>query len=325
MKKSNWFWIILFFLIVATGGYYYAKNNQKFSSPVNSMVLKLGYTTVPAHAMFIAKERGYFNEAGLNVDFQKFSNANLIMEALSRGDLDGAGAVSYSTLFAFENISPGKFKIYHGFTEIKDNGWSSLVVKKNKGIKEAKDLIGKKIVMRTGLSSKVQAELVLKAIGLNLNDIELVPVESSLLVAVFAKDEISAFLDVQPFAAIIVQKGLGDVLIKSPRAEFIQNPYPQAAAVLSQSFIDKNPDIAKKFVSAINKAIDFINSNDTETRKIFKQYLELDEDIAMNMPLAKFEKVSEIDREAVGRLSDFEVGYKILDKKPVLTSVYWNK
>ena len=146
--------------------------------------------------------------------------------------------------------------------------------------------------------------------------------EPSLLVQTFAKDEITAFLDIQPFATVILQKELGDVLIVSPRAKYVLDPYPLAGAVLGKEFVTKNPDVAKRFKSATEKAIEFIRANETEARKIFQKYLELEENIAINMPLARFEKVSEVDREAVGKLADYEVEHKILDKKTDITNFF---
>lgn len=313
---------VIILAIAIIGGVYYFAIREKPVVPTEKVAVRIGHLAL-VQPIFVAQEKGYLAEAGLDVQLQKFSNANLIMEALSRGEIDGVGTIAYSTLFAFENSSPDKFRIYHGASETKDTGFSALIVKKNSGITSPEQLKGKKIVMRSGLSSKSQGEVVIKAIGLDIKDVEFIQVESSLLISVFAKDEISAFLDIQPFATMIVQKGLGEVLIVSPRAKYVLNPYPLAGAVLSREFIAKNPDVAKKFKSAIEKAIEFIRTNETEARKIFQKYLELEENIAINMPLAKFEKVSEVDREAVAKLADYEVEHKILDKKPDTTNFFF--
>ncbi|MDD2807645.1 MAG: ABC transporter substrate-binding protein [Patescibacteria group bacterium] len=282
------------------------------------MVVKLGYNPLP-HVAFVAKEMGYFDEAGLDVQLEKFSNTNLVMEALSRGDIDVAAAVSYSTLLAFENRSPGIFKLYEGWTENQDTGWSQLIVKKDSGITSPEQLVGKKVVMRSGLSSKAQGELVLSALGLDPKKIEFVQVDPPLLVLTFAKPEISAYLDIQPAATDIVEKGLGTTLIISPRAKYVINPFPVAAAALSVRFIEQHPREAQKFVQSIEKAIGYIEKNEQKTREIFQKYLGLDSAVAQNMPLPKYGNSKNINLDNVNRLADIEIKYKILDKKPIVS------
>lgn len=313
---------LIIILVVVIGGIYYFTTREKTTLSVETTTIRAAYLPI-ALPIFIAQEKGYFADAGLNVQLQKFSSANLMTEAISRNDIDVAEGIGYSTLFAFENASPNKFRIYYGTDETKDTGFSTVVVKKS--ITSPEQLKGKKIVIRSGLSPKVTAELIIKGVGLNVNDVELIPVEASLVVTTFAKDDISAMIDVQPFGTVAIQKGLGEVLITSPRAKYILDPMPLGTAIINNDFLVKNPKTSDKFISAVNKAIEFIQNNNAEAREIFQKYLELDENVAKNMPLMRFNKVSGVDKNAVGALADFEVENKILDKKPNLQNFFISK
>lgn len=303
-------------ILIGASLIYFLKPDPVTPPPAEKIHIRHGYTAQIPQPVFIALQKGYFAEAGLDVELQPFSNSNLVLEAMSRGDLDVGGIISYSTLLAFENKSPDKLKIYHGFSETTNTGFSSLIVKKDSGITDPKQLRGKKIVMRTGLSSKSVAELVLTKIGLPPAEVEFVQVDYSLLVQTFAQPDIAAFLDIQPFATMIVEQGLGEVLIVSPRAKYIIDPYPLAGAVASTDFVTTNPEAYQKFRAAINKAIDFIDTNEPEARIIFQKYLDLAPNIAQKMPLGRYEKLVKIDHQAINKLADFEVEHKILDQKP---------
>ena len=325
MKKSSIVGILVAVLIIGGGVYYFQEQTPSSTEiPLSKTVIRLGHLPLP-QAVFYAKDKGYFDEVGLDVQLKEFTNANLMMEAMLRGELEGTGNASYSTLLAFENKVHGKFKVYHGTSETKDTGWSSLVVKKGSGITSPEQLKGKKIVTRTGLASKVLAEGVFKGMGLNMTDIELIQIEPNLLIQAFGTPDVSAFLDAQPHGTILVQKGLGEVLIVSPRPRYIIDPFPTSGAVLSTYFIAKNPEAAKKFLEAVEKTIDAIKIDDPGYREAIKKYLKLEDDVMRNMPLSRVEKLSEIDRVSVDRLADFEVQHKILDKKPDTSSFYLDK
>jgi NitT/TauT family transport system substrate-binding protein len=311
--------LLVIILVVVLGGVYYFTTKEKTNISLETTTIRAAYLPI-ALPIFIAQEKGFFADAGLDVQLQKFSSANLMTEAIARNDVDVAEGIGYSTLFAFENASPNKFRIYYGTDETKDTGFSTVVVKK--GITSPEQLKGKKIVIRSGFSPKVTAELIIKGVGLDLKDVELVPVDASLVVTTFAKNDISAMIDVQPFGTVAVQKGLGEVLIISPRAKYILDPMPLGTAIINNNFAAKNPKTSDKFINCVNKAIEFIRTNESESREIFQKYLELDENVAKNMPLMRFKKVSEVDKSAVGALADFEVEHKILDKKPDLQNFF---
>ena len=62
--------------------------------------------------LFVAVEKGYFQEAGLEVEAVKFANPNQVAEALIAGRLQGTGnGVASGALGLAEITSPGLFKI----------------------------------------------------------------------------------------------------------------------------------------------------------------------------------------------------------------------
>ncbi len=313
--------IVLVLAVAIVGGIYLVMSQKSNTLPLEKVVVKVGYIDLPT-PIFIAKEKGYFEKANLDVQLQKFSNSNLLIEALERGELDATAPIGYSTLFAFENRKSGAFKVYGGYSENQTTRWSAVVTKKGGGISAAENLKGKKIVIASGKSPKSQAELVVRGFGLKTSDVEFVAVDRNLILPTFAKEEISAFIGTEPTIALLTEKANGTVFISSPRVKYIQDPYPTAGAVLSSTFLQTKVRVANDFVQAVNSAIDFIGTNEGESRKIFGKYLELEDVIALKMGLPKFERATEIDKAAVEKLADAEVANKILDKKPDVASFF---
>lgn len=323
MKFSHKLILASGLLVIIGSVVYLSRLNTKKKEAVKneSSVIRVVLGQFPS-ALTIANENGYFAEEGIQVQKENIPNLNLTIEALGRGDVDVA-AINYSTLFAYQNVSPDKFIIFYGSIETKDNPYTLLIAKEN--IKSPRDLAGKKIAIRTGVQSEVEAKTVLKAMGLDLKKVELVVGETNFLATALNQPEISAVMAPESYATVILQKGLGVVLVKAPRAEYIFDPYPTAAGVLSAQLVKNHPDLAKKIKVAVDKAIDFMNSNEQESRKIFQNSLGLDEGVAMDMNLGINLKLEETDRKLIGKLIDFQVENKLLEKRPDFSNVYYQE
>lgn len=318
---KNKFIAILALVVVIVGGIYLIKFQKPATPLLEKAIVKVGYIDLPT-PIFIAREKGFFEKANLDIQLQKFSNSNLLIEALERGELDATAPIGYSTLFAFENRKSGTFKVYSGYSENQNTRWSAIVTKKDGGISTPENLKGKRIVIGSGKSPKSQAELVLQGLGLKISDVELVGVDRNLILPTFAKEEISAFIGTEPTIALLTEKANGIIFVSSPRVKYILDPYPTAGAVLSASFLQAKPKIVDDFVDAVNAAIDFVKTSESESRKIFGKYLDLEDVIATKMGLPNFERADEIDKTAVDKLADAEMTNKILDKKPEMANFF---
>lgn len=283
--------------------------------------MKIGYLPIP-QPLLVAKEKGFFDAEGLQVYLIEFPTANASLEAIARGDVEGNGSIAYLTLFSFELASPGTLTTYFSAYETEENSWSQLVVKKDGGINELKDLVRKTIVMRSGLSSKLQADAVLKGMKIDPSTVTYIQVNPELLISTFNSPEVDAFLDIQPFGTQLLQQQLGTLFVDHPRATYIQNPYPLAAGVLSLSFVREHPEETKRFVRAIDRAIEFIDKQEKEARETYTVYLKLDPSVAQAMPLFKNVPSQQTDRRQIEALADWAVTYGLLKEKPNLQTFF---
>lgn len=318
MKNKLTLSILLLTFIIGFGAFVW-KYFGLSKEPTKEEVVKVAYGQYTS-PIFLAYDKGIFEKYGVKVEMQLTPDTAAMMQGLSTGEVD-VGTPPYSVLFDYEKANPGKFKIYGGIVETINNPSSYLIVKDK--INSPKDLVGKKIVIRSGLNSKIQSGMILQGLDIDPDSVEFVQVQPSLTAQTFAKSEISASIDVEPSATAMLQKKLGKVLISGVRPTYIVNPYPTVAQVFSSKFVSERPKSAEAFRLALEEAVDQIRADDREFRAVSQKWLNLDPEVVNNMRMNVYQKYGELDRASVDSLIDIEVQHKVLDTEVDFRGVYY--
>ena len=198
----------------------------------------------------IAKEKGYFEEEGLELDFQTFTAAKDRDAALQAGELDGVIADEIG-ISIYQN-SGIDMKIT-GQT----NGAWTLVVGKDSGIESLKDLKGKKMAISENTMIDYLSDYIAEENGLNSSDIEKVaiPAMPARLEALRNKQVDAAILPA-PFNDIAIADG-GKGLATIDNADIMIS-----AIGFLQDQIDNNEDAIKAFFAGYNKAVEYMKNTD---------------------------------------------------------------
>ena len=198
----------------------------------------------------IAKEKGYFEEEGLELDFQTFTAAKDRDAALQAGELDGVIADEIG-ISIYQN-SGIDMKIT-GQT----NGAWTLVVGKDSGIESLKDLKGKKMAISENTMIDYLSDYIAEENGLNSSDIEKVaiPAMPARLEALRNKQVDAAILPA-PFNDTAVADG-GKGLATIDNADIMIS-----AIAFLQDQIDNNEDAIKAFFAGYNKAVEYMKNTD---------------------------------------------------------------
>lgn len=209
-------------------------------------------------AMFIAKERGYFKEQGINPIINPFKASGAKMVPfLATGQLMVAGGnVNAGMYNAIANDIPIKIVTDKG-TVTPDHGYLALIVRKDHvdsgRYKSFKDLKGMRMaVTAKGVSQQIVTEMYLKKVGLSLKDIELKFLGYSDINIALANKSIDASIQIEPLVAAAIDKGI------AVRVAGDDEIYPnQQSAVIYYSpiFMEKYPEQAKGFMVAYVKGL----------------------------------------------------------------------
>ena len=198
----------------------------------------------------IAKEKGYFEEEGLDLDFQTFTSAKDRDAALQAGELDGVIADEIA-ISIYQNSG-----IDMKITGATNGAWT-LVVGKDSGIESLEDLKGKKMAISENTMIDYLSDYIAEENGINSSDIEkiAIPAMPARLEALRNKQVDAAILPA-PFNDIAIADG-GKGLATIDNADIMIS-----AIGFLQDQIDNNEEAIKAFFAGYNKAVEYMKNTD---------------------------------------------------------------
>jgi NitT/TauT family transport system substrate-binding protein len=301
--------------IIALSAYLFISNYQRTD-------VRIGWFPVACELpFFVAMERGYFQEQGLNVTAVKFESANLIMDSLLSGKIDAAACIGYTTLFSIESASTNQFKMFGNEIETDTKYQSFLLVRNDSNISSISDLTGKKIGTYTGTTQLLWLRLLMNKFGIDAKDITIIQVGLPLQVQALLSGQMDVLLTIEPYVTTALDKG-AKAFMANPRGKYILNPFPAApSGVVSSKFLKENPDVAIKIKAAMDRAVDFISLNEGVAKRYFPKYTPITEDLAPKVLIYEMEK-NPANKTAIQVLADILYeGGEI--KNPINTSTMW--
>ena len=154
--------------------------------------LKVAYSDWPGWVAWdIAVQKGWFKEAGVDVEFLWFEYVPS-MDAYSAGKVDAVCMTNGDALVTGANGKPGKGILLNDFS----NGNDMVVAKA--GIKSIKDLKGKKIGVEVGFVDHLLLLKALESAGLKESDVNLVNMPTNQTAQALASGSVSAIAAWQP-------------------------------------------------------------------------------------------------------------------------------
>ncbi len=270
-QKSNKTWIRV--LVVVTtislgiGGYLLLSPGQseKYTGPLEE--ISIGATTQELSTLiWIAEEKDYFKENGLDATVKAYDTGIETKNALLAGEVDVADTVDFVICGLVLEGADVKVlaSINTGFIDY-------ITAQKDKGITNVSDLKGKKIGIKLGSSAEYYLGRTLLFNNLSLQDVELIPMHPPDMSKAIARDEIDAAIAWHPHNYHI-KNGLGDNAIVWP-AQGGQEIY---WVVFSENeFVKKYPERIKRFLKALIQAEEFVLNNDLESKNIIARRVSL--------------------------------------------------
>lgn len=242
--------------------------------------LRVGYVAEPAHGLYyVAKDKGYFKEEGVNVDLFQFGSAAEGVNALNANKLDVG---TFGTTAPLVFITKGADLTFFGGMMI---GGQALITKPErlnefKG-KEPSVYKGKKIgIVKLSTGDVIFKGALLKA-GVNWkNDVTFVELGSpGAITEAVNKGLVDAGL-LWPPNFSIAEKNYGLTV-----SHYIEEFYPKYTCcriIAHTSHFNQNKDTYKKFLIALIRAYKFYSEKPEETVKIYASNLKIDENIVRN-------------------------------------------
>lgn len=225
--------------------------------------LKIGFSTWVGYGpLFVAQDKGYLTDAGLDVEFVKVEDPKDRFVALAGKQLDGL-VTTLDTASQYWNTE-APFKIFLGLDE--SSGGDGIVV--NSGIASIADLKGKKIGVNVGSVSQFFLEYILKQNGMTDSDVTLVKMQQGDVPAALASNSIDAGVTWEPHLSKAVQNGATLLVSSKETPGLIVD-----ILLLRSDVMDANPDAAAGLVGAWYKAVDYWKANPDDADTIMAKGL----------------------------------------------------
>lgn len=204
--------------------------------------------------LFIALEKGFFEEEGIDAKEVWFDAAQPIAVATTSGDVDvGATGITASL---YNMVAGGEELLIVADKGREQEGYSStaFLVPNDSDVEKIEELKGKRIgITQTGSTYHYMAGRVLEEHGLSVQDVELVPLNSipGLMESLESK-QVDAVLLNEPNISVAVDEGYGKVITQIGD----EIDYQTSGIFFSKSFAD-NEDAAKRFLKAYIRATNY--------------------------------------------------------------------
>lgn len=290
------------------------------SSLENPGKISIGFWPVASGLpLFVAEKKGYFKEAGLDVEVVKFASPNQVAEALIAGRLQGTGnGVASGVLGLAEITSPGLFKIIAANPSNIDYTLDQVIVAKDSPIQSVSELKGKKFASGPGAQNLAIAQAILTAAGISNPQVQQLEIRQH--VAAIESGQIDAAYTLEPTGTVGSMKGITRVLENGVVSKYIlgdsKAPWFGGAAVLSSKFIQQYPATTKTYTEAYRRAIADIRSKPDDVRQYLVGYTAIEGDLVQKVPLVAYTMYDKFTPEDVNYFQKF---FDFMTDKQVFT------
>ncbi len=222
--------------------------------PDDAVEMTVGYVPISIYApLFVAKEKGYYAEQGLDVSLESFAGGGDLVALTATGDLDaaasGAGPAFWNAAAAGLSVSV----VAPGHSEGSPVATPLMISREaceSGAISRVADLRGKKVSVNARGATEYWLGQALATDGLTIDDIDLQTLPFPDAVAALASGALDAAMVAEPVATGAEQQGLAVRLL----ADFPVQDVQPTVIVANDEFITDHPDAMQGFVTAYLKA-----------------------------------------------------------------------
>ena len=242
--------LTLFLFSAITAGDIWAEETPK--------ELVIGYQAIP-NPQTVVKELGWHEmELGIPVKWIKYDSGRHVNKALASGNVD-IGLVGSSPCAA--GISQGiDIEVIWIHDVIGDS--ESLAVKADSGIKEVKDLVGKRVAAPFGSTTHYHLMVALKLANVKPDQLTIINLEPTEMPAAWEQGEIDAGFVWEPTLSILLQDG-GEVILSS--RQLAERGFPTAdLCVVRKDFATRYPAVVITYLKNLDRAVKFCRSTPEE-------------------------------------------------------------
>jgi NitT/TauT family transport system substrate-binding protein len=284
-----------------------------------AVTLKVGVIPIADVApLYLGMKKGFFKDEQLTIEPQLAEGGAAITPAVLSGDFQIGFSNTISLLIAASKDLPIQI-ISQGVLAGKDRSeaWADLLVLKDGPIKQPSDLEGKTIAVNTlNNICEVTIKASLEKDGVAVDQLEFAEVPFPDMNAALEQGRVDAACVVEPF----VSQG------KAGKARGIDPFYIRTAPDLtvatyftSTQYAEENADVVDRFVGAMNRSLEYAQSNPDEVRDILLEYTEIPPEAADQIKLPIWR--TDLNEPSIELLAELSQKYGLIEEPPDLETL----
>ncbi len=217
--------------------------------------------------VWIAENRGYFREEGLDVTIKTFSTGKASLHAMLEGAVDISTSAAFPIMLS--SFARQDFSIFATLASSDTN--VKVIARKDSGITTIEDLRGKRIGTPSSTSAQFFLASLLMSHKIPKSDIIEIDLRPPDLLTAFDKSQLDAILIWEPFADEARQLLEHNSVILPVKSMFEET----FNLLTMNDYAGSNPDVLKKILCALVKATAFIRNQKAESIDIVTQNVKM--------------------------------------------------
>ncbi|MEU0531643.1 ABC transporter substrate-binding protein [Amycolatopsis tolypomycina] len=233
---------------------------------------KVGYLTSfgtfgrDAYA-YVAQEKGFFAEAGLDVTITPGSGTVDVLKLVAGGRADVGTADFTATA-----ITVAKEKLpVTAVAAVHQRSLAAIVSLEGKGITRPADLAGKRIADQAGSTNQVMFPVYAKAAGLDPASVRFVPAAPPALPQLLASGQVDGIGQFVVGRPLIEAAARGRKAVVLPYGDLVPDLYGNVV-VTSKELAARNPELVRRFTAALLKGLGYAIEHPGELGTILKKH-----------------------------------------------------
>jgi len=265
--------------------------------------------------LYLGIDKGFFKEEKLTIKPQLAEGGAAITPAVLSGDFQIGFSNTISLLIAASKDLPVQI-VSQGVLggEDESEAWADLLVLKDGPIQDGKDLEGKTIAVNTlNNICEVTIKASLEKDGVAVDELKFTEVPFPDMNAALEQERVDGACVVEPFVSqgkAAAAKGINPFYVRTAPDLTV------ATYFTSTQYAEENADVVDRFTRAINKSLEYAQSNPDEVRKVLLDYTEIPPEAAEQIKLPIWR--TDLSEPTIELLSELSEKYGLIEEQPDL-------
>lgn len=243
-----------------------------YAQDVEKEVVLACETSFLTSSVWIAENKEYFKEEGINVKIKEFgSGRTALATMLNNGDIDICTVAQ--TPIMFNSFKRNDYVIIAAMVYA-DND-VKILARKDKGIKAPLDLNGRKVGLTKGSTGHYFLSLFSVINDIDYSELEIVDIEATDLTQALVDGRVDVISTWEPHI-VNTKKLLGENAVEFSIEDIFREDF---YFVVTKKYLKENQDAVRRFLKAIDRGDEFIRNNKEDAIAIVSKRLEIDKEL----------------------------------------------